>query len=66
MVAIVHRESRSRIGIIWFDNEEEAKIYARDMPGFRPEAIAEANLGIQQCGRDPGFDRPGMYAVVTP
>lgn len=61
---IVRRESRSRVGITWYDNEAEA-IEAGERARREPGAAA-ANIGIVQVGRDRGFDRPGEYAVVTP
>lgn len=61
---VVRRESRSRIGIVWYDDEAEAKA-AGEAARREPGADA-ANIGIAQVGRDPGFDRPGEYAVVTP
>lgn len=60
----IRHESRSRVGIDWYDNEAEAveagKV-ARKLPGAE-----QASLGMVQVGRDKAFDRPGEYAVVTP
>lgn len=66
-MAITRRDSRSRVGILWFDNEPEADEYAATLSvKYGSEAIANANLGIIQVGRDRAFDLPGEYAVVTP
>lgn len=67
----VKTESRSRIGIDWYDDEVEAleaaeRLRAPEMA----QSVANANIGYVQCGRDPVFDRviDGVqcYAVVTP
>lgn len=71
-MAITRRDSRGRIGIVWFDNEPEAAKFALDLLNDEGQAgaVFNANLGIAQCGRDPAFDRHGPdgceYAVVTP
>jgi hypothetical protein len=61
---IVRSESRCRIGIVWYDNEAEAKT-AGDAARLDPGAEA-VNIGYVQVGRDKAFDRPGEYAVVIP
>lgn len=63
-MALVRSESRSRVGIDWYDNEAEA-----DEAGRRAQAspaAADANIGVVQVGRATGYDQPGEYAVVTP
>lgn len=67
-MARIGYSSRCRIAIEWYDNEAEADERARSV--LRGEGIADANIGIVQCGRDKGFDRTvdgqWQYAVVTP
>jgi hypothetical protein len=68
---LVASESRCRIGIGWYDDEDEAVAAARRMfEVYPPESISAANLGYVQVGRDTGFDytKNGvkLYAVVTP
>lgn len=72
-MAIVRRESRNRIGIIWFDSEQEATDFAaRLSEEYGQDTIIDANIGFAQCGRDPVFDRKDEngksieFAVVTP
>lgn len=73
-MAFVKSESRCRVGISWYDNEAEAVAVAEQMmasPGLA-RAIADANVGYVQCGRDPAFDLKDeggnrvAFAVVTP
>lgn len=68
---IVRTESRCRIGITWFDSEQEADEKAAALlrfysTGDRKQTLADANIGIAQCGRAPAHDRPGEFAVITP
>jgi len=64
---IVRRESRNRVGVVWFDNEAEADKHDRELPLiYGPDALLDASIGFIQTGRDKGLDRPGEYAVVTP
>ena len=70
---IVRRDSRSRFGIHWYDDEAEATAAAARIPQDYPAAsIASANLGITQVGRDPGRDirhengKATEFAVVVP
>lgn len=71
---IIKSESRNRIGIDWYDTEAEAEEKAAimlDNPDWA-DAIAAANIGFAQCGRDRAFDLKDAdgtrygYAVVTP
>lgn len=66
-MAVVRTESRCRIGITWYDSEEEAQKAAAfyERPEYR-QAVADANIGFAQVGRAPSHDRPGEYAVITP
>lgn len=63
------RESRSRVGIVWYHREADAQLIS-DYYARHPEWCQSANLGIVQVGRDRAFDKvvDGMqlYAVVTP
>jgi hypothetical protein len=66
-------ESRSRVGIQWFDNEAEANDVAAHLAEtYGEESIADANIGFIQVGRDPALDRRDEhgaaieFAVVTP
>lgn len=70
-MARVKTESRNRIGIDWYDSEAEADAAAEALKA--PEMarrVAEANIGIVQCGRASYFDQEVdgrmAYAVVTP
>lgn len=70
-MAKVATDSRSRVAIDWYDDEAEAEgAAARLRKPDMAQAVAEANIGVVQCGRDPGFDKvvEGVqwYAVVTP
>jgi hypothetical protein len=72
-MAVVKTESRNRIGVTWFDNEDEADEYALQLVTLYPQdAIAQANIGFAQCGRDRAFDLKDeegnrtAFAVVTP
>jgi hypothetical protein len=67
----VAHESRSRIAIDWYDSLAEARQAAANLKTeYTPSELADASIGIAQCGRDPGFDRTvngvRQYAVVTP
>lgn len=67
---MVGTESRIRIGIEWWETEEEARERATDVLNYDPEILAAANLGYAQCGRASWLDREvngvKQYAVVTP
>ena len=64
-------DSRSRVGINWYDSEAEADAAAaRLREPDMAQSVADANIGMIQCGRATYFDREvdGVqgYAVVTP
>lgn len=61
---IVRTESRSRVAIDWYDDEDEADAAGQAVK--KSPGLEGANLGTVQVGRDRSFDRPGQYAVVTP
>lgn len=70
-MALVGQESRSRIGIEWWETEEEALERAFIvLKRNDPETLAAANVGYVQCGRASWLDREvngvKQYAVVTP
>lgn len=73
-MGLVRSESRSRIGIDWYDTEAEAEAASEKMLNNPRLAgsIADANIGFAQCGRDRGFDLKDadgnriVFAVVTP
>ena len=60
----IRSESRCRIGIDWYDDEDEATLAGEEAK--RSPGAWQANIGVTQVGRDMAFDRPGEYAVVTP
>lgn len=68
---IVRQDSRSRVGINWYDDEAEAVAVAQTLhTQYDRETIQQANMGFIQVGRDRSFDtvvdgRPA-YAVVVP
>lgn len=75
-MALVARDSRSRVGIEWYDSEQEADQVAAAQhqrmlvePWFA-QAVRDANIGFVQCGRRPALDREvdgqQQFAVVTP
>lgn len=64
---IVRTESRCRIGIAWYDNEDEAnEADLKLVQHYGLWSINAANVGFAQCGRASEHDRPGEYAVITP
>jgi len=66
-MAVIRSESRSRIGIDWYDNEEEAEqaaLVAKDR-GLDMQARGY-DFGYMAIGRCTAFDAPGEFAVVTP
>jgi len=68
LMAQVASESRNRVGIVWYDDEDEANDMA--VIAVNDPAAGDANFGIVQVGRDPGFDKEidgkMAYAVVIP
>lgn len=72
-MALVKHESRSRVGVDWYDNEAEADAAADALEDvYGAQAIADASIGFVQVGRDPVFDLKDesgdkvAFAVVTP
>lgn len=72
-MAIVKQESRCRVGIVWYDTEQEAQKVSDSMfENYPAQSIADANIGYVQCGRDAAFDMKDEsgakvgFAVVTP
>ena len=69
---IVKRDSRCRVGVLWFDSEPEADAYWQQLKTdpAQWQSIADANIGYVQCGRsrfhDTEVDGKPAYAVVTP
>lgn len=67
-MTLVDTESRSRVGIDWYDDELEAEVAGRRAQAD-PGAV-EASIGYIQVGRDRGLDRTvngqRQYAVVVP
>jgi hypothetical protein len=69
-MARVKTESRSRVAIEWYDSEDEADSRSAEVLAGDRQALAQANIGFVQCGRDSAFDMDvngePAYAVVTP